>query len=335
MGALPVTLKPPAGQLGKPDSRWEMRGKAMRRRPQTLVTASAAMVIAVPIVAGCEAKVYGDTPSAAAQWTVVAPMGSDGPQPDAARDEPAAVFDGLISREQQATSDAAKAGADLSAVVLDRSTNQVISNGNATPNPIASVAKVFIADDLLLQEAKGQTPLSADDRSALDAMLRSSDDNAANEFWDRGGGSAIITRVAARYGLGSTTPPYDGQWWNTMSTAADLVHYYDMLLNGTGGLPAERAQIILSNLAQSTPSGDDGYPQRFGIPDGLPGEQVAVKQGWMCCWNGGNWMHMSTGVIGSDRRYVMAINSMQPSDDSTARSTLTLAVKTMFPGGRI
>jgi hypothetical protein len=113
------------------------------------------------------------------------------------------------------------------------------------------------------------------------------------------------------------------------------VRYYDMLLEGSGGLPPERAQIIISNLAQSTPTGVDGYPQRFGIPDGLYGEPVAVKQGWMCCWDGGNWMHMSTGVIGADRRYVMAIGSMQPTDDSTARTTITQAVKTMFPGGLI
>ncbi|MDT5018722.1 MAG: hypothetical protein QOD39_4882, partial [Mycobacterium sp.] len=204
-----------------------------------------------------------------------------------------------------------------------------------------SVVKLFIADDLLLQEAKGQTELTPDDRTAFDSMLRSSDDSAAEVFWNRSGGSAIVTRVAARYGLGSTTTPYDGHWWNTMSTTADLVRYYDMLLDGSGGLPPEQASIILSNLAQSTPMAIDGtqpggvYPQRFGIPDGLAGEPVAVKQGWMCCWNGGNWMHMSTGVIGADRRYVMAIGSMQPTDDKTARNTITQAVKAMFPGGRI
>ena len=53
------------------------------------------------------------------------------------------------------------------------------------------------------------------------------------------------------------------------------------------------------------------YPQRFGIPEGLYAESVAVKQGWMCCWNGGDSGYVSTGVIGSDRRYVVAIGSMQ------------------------
>ena len=251
------------------------------------------------------------------------------------------TFDGLDARAKQATADAAKAGADITTVVLDRNTGQIVSNGNNEAMPIASVVKLFIADDLLLQEAKGQTQLSPDDRKALDVMLRSSDDSAAEVFWNRSGGSAIVSRVTARYGLGATTTPYNGRWFNTLSTTADLVRYYDKLLSGSGGLPPERASIILSNLAASTPTATDGtvpggvYPQRFGIPEGLYAEPVAVKQGWFCCWNGGNWMHWSTGVIGPDRRYVMAIGSMQPADDVTARNTITQAVKTMFPGGRI
>jgi hypothetical protein len=55
----------------------------------------------------------------------------------------------------------------------------------------------------------------------------------------------------------------------------------------------------------------------------------------MCCMDGSSWMHLSTGVIGADRRYVMVIESQQPSDDATARETITQAVKTMFPSGRI
>jgi hypothetical protein len=280
--------------------------------------------------------VYGKPPPApVSQLFVVAPQGSGAPLPEAPPDQPAATFEDLDMRARRATEQAADAGANITLQVLDRNTDQVVSNGNNKPIPIASVAKLFIADDLLLQEAKGQTQLSPADRKSLDTMLRSSDDSAAEIFWYRSGGSAIITRVAARYGLKSTTTPYDGHWWNTMSTAADLVRYYDMLLDGSGGLPPERASIILSNLAQSTPNGIDGYPQRFGIPDGLFAEPVAVKQGWMCCWSGGNWMHMSTGVIGADRRFVMVIGSMQPADDDTARATITRAVKTMFPGGRI
>ncbi|HEY1838776.1 MAG TPA: hypothetical protein VGG53_00895 [Mycobacterium sp.] len=265
----------------------------------------------------------------------------DGPPPainapDSPPGAPAATFEGLPARIAQATDDAAATGATISIAVLDRMTNQTLSNSNDQPVAIASVAKLFIADAVLSQASSdGATQLSSAERQALDSMLRSSDDGAAETFWAAGGGETIINDVVGRYGLTSTAPPSDGQWWNTVSSASDLVHYYDMLLNGSGGLSGERGEIIVNDLAGSTATGADGYPQRFGIPDGLYAEPVAVKQGWMCCMDGSSWMHLSTGIIGADQRYVMAIESLQPSDDATARATITQAVKTMFPSGRI
>jgi hypothetical protein len=314
----------------------------MHRRSSTLLMVSAAAMAVVTTLSGCEAKVYGTPPPrpGAPQLTVVAPLGSMAPLPEAPPDEPAAAFTGLDDRERQATAEAAKSGADITTLILDRNTGQLVGNGNTTTIAIASVAKLFIADDLLLQESKGQTQLSPADRAAFDRMLRQSDDSAAEVFWNRSGGSAIITRVAARYGLTSTRPPNNGRWWNTISTAADLVRYYDMMMTGAGGLPPEQASVIMSNLAQSAPTAIDGTqpggtdPQRFGIPDGLFAEPVAVKQGWMCCI-GSDWMHLSTGVVGPDRRYVMVIGSLQATNSDTARKTITQAVKTMFPTGQI
>jgi len=282
------------------------------------------------LVNGCTAEVWGTPPTAENT-----PQASLPALPEAPPAPPAAPFDGLDARVRQATADAAASGADIETVVLDRNTGQIVSSGANKPFPIASVVKLFIADDLLLQESQGKTKLSAADRQSLDAMLRSSDDSAAQTFWDRSGGNAVIARVVARYGLTGTTAPYNGRWDVTQSTASDLVRYYDMLLDGTGGLPPEQADIIIGNLAQSTPTGNDGYPQRFGIPDGLYAEPVAVKQGWFCCWNGGNQLHVSTGAIGPDRRYVMAIGSLDPTGDAAARANITQAVETMFPGGRI
>ncbi len=213
----------------------------MRRRPSKLVTALCAVAVAVPVVAGCEAEVHGTPPEPAVpQLTVVAPQGRLAPLPEAPPDEPAVTFEGLDARAKEATADAANAGADISTVVLDRNTGQTVSGGDGAPFPIASVVKLFIADDLLLQESKGQTTLSPADRKSLDVMLRSSDDNAAENFWNRSGGSAVIARVVARYGLTGTTAPYNGHWDVTLSTASDLVRYYDMLLDGSGGLPPNR-----------------------------------------------------------------------------------------------
>src|SRR5258705_7358279 len=209
----------------------------MRPRPSKLVPATAAVIIAVPFASGCEAKVYGTPPEPVGpQLTVIAPMGPKAPLPEAPPDEPAATFTGLDARTRQATAEAAKSGADITTTILDRNTGQIITNGNNEAMPIASVVKLFIADDLLLQESKGQTQLSPEDRTALDAMLRSSDDSAAEVFWNRSGGSAIVSRVTARYGLGATTTPYNRRWFNTLSTTADLVEYFDKLLSGSGGV---------------------------------------------------------------------------------------------------
>jgi hypothetical protein len=317
----------------------------MRARPLTMLAAIAVVTL---VLAGCDealiepqlqakesTKPVRNTPARllpAQPETVQLLLDAvKGPVPPHAVPGPIGA---LQTRIQQAIDEAAAGGATLSVAVLDRKTRELVSNGNTQIIGTASVAKLFIADDLLLHEAEGKTTLSPEDRQAFDAMLQSSDDGAAEKFWDQGGGGAIITAVANRYGLSSTIPPSDGRWWNTTSTLTDLIRYYDELLDGSGGLSAERALVIVNDLAKSNPTGVDGYPQRFGIPDGLYAEPVAVKQGWMCCI-GSDWMHLSTGVIGADHRYVMVVQSLQTSDDATARQTITQAVKTMFPTGRI
>ncbi len=310
----------------------------MRRHRSMLVTGTATALIGVLVAASSTEVNAGPNDRSARPVNLLSADPHAVPQAPALgplADAPPDATVGLDVRAKKAASEAAQDGADISFTVLDRNTGRTVSGGDGAPFPIASVSKLFIADDLLLQVAKGQRQMTPDERQSFDVMLRSSDDSAAEVFWGEGGGSSIISRVTSRYGLGSTSAPYDGNWWNTMSTTSDLVRYYDMLLDGAGGLPADQATVILGDLSKSTPTGVDGYPQRFGIPDALFAEPVAVKQGWMCCWNGGNWLHMTTGVIGSDHRFVMAMASLQPVDDATARATMTQAVKTMFPGGRI
>ncbi|OCB20459.1 hypothetical protein A5675_20640 [Mycobacterium malmoense] len=315
----------------------------MRVRPLFLLTATAA--VALVVAAGCEAKSQAKAYNFPVYVTPARDLRQPPPQladlmleaakPTQSEPQPMRAGPvGLQARVQQATDEAAAGGAALSVAILDRKTHQLVTTGSSQVIGTASVAKLFIADDLLLHESEGRAVLTADDRQALDLMLQSSDDGAAERFWAQGGENAIISAVAARYGLASTTPPSDGRWWNTMSSMTDLVRYYDMLLDGTGGLPADKAKVIVDDLAQSTPNGLDGYPQRFGIPEGLYAEPVAVKQGWMCCI-GSDWMHLSTGVIGADRRYIMVVQSLQTSDDATARDTITRAVKTIFPEGRV
>ncbi|MBC2643731.1 hypothetical protein H5400_33520 [Rhodococcus wratislaviensis] len=251
---------------------------------------------------------------------------------------------------------AADRGADVSIAVLDRATGNYLADTDADTEPVeaASLAKLFIAAQMYHLDALGERPLSDYDRLLLARMLESSDDDAANTLWDDLGGPDLVVDVAGRYGLAATTPPWDGLWWNTETTAADLVMFYAGLLGDRDGLGEGRIAEFVSYLRSSTPEGIDGYDQRFGLPDGLPGETVlGVKQGWMCCV-GDRWIHVSTGVIGADNRYIVAVASREDiryeddeesypdtaitdvTEDSSAqhaRETMTGLVKSVFPAG--
>src|SRR5262249_26454836 len=141
-------------------------GTNMRARPLTLLTAAAAVTLVV--AAGCEAKVAAkayDTTNRHSSHThgqpqtqlldlllrAIRPPG----QPIEALPSPG--FRGLQARIQRATYEAAASGATLSVAIFDRASRQLISSGDTQIIATASVAKLFIADELLLQESRGQT----------------------------------------------------------------------------------------------------------------------------------------------------------------------------------
>jgi hypothetical protein len=231
-------------------------------------------------------------------------------------------------------------GATIRIAVLDRLTGEYRDNGAVAHQHVesASVMKVFIADDLLHRRDAGQISLSAADLADMSRMLRSSDDAAANRFWGAYGANAIVRDVIARYGLTETGLTSNIRYWgNTLITAHDMVVYYRGLLSGTGGLSTASRGFIIDQLQQSTPRGTDGDWQFFGLRDGLPGETwIGQKQGWMCCVNGAIYRH-STGFVGPDGRYVIAVLSTEPSGlgGPHIEASITGAVRAMFPEGSI
>ena len=287
---------------------------------------------------------YGTPPAphSAPQLTVVAPLGSMAPLPEAPPDEPAAAFTDSADRERQATADAAKAGADITAAVLDRNTGQTgVPTATARRIAIASVVKLFIADDLLLQVSKGQTQLSPERpevarrhaavirrqrrRGVLEPQRRQRDHQP--------GGRPL--RAAAR-----PVRPSNGRWFNTISTATDLVRYYDMMLAGTGGLPPEQASIILSNLAASTPTAPDGMVARRRLPAAVRHPRGLVRRTRRGQTGLDVLRRLATGCTcppaSSAPTAATSWRSARcsPPAPTTARETITQAVKTMFPGGR-
>ncbi|MDQ1038402.1 D-alanyl-D-alanine carboxypeptidase [Streptomyces sp. V3I8] len=95
--------------------------------------------------------------------------------------------------------------------VFDRQTGTFTEQLNpAMQFRSASVVKLLIALDYLWN--RGPTyEIPAGDRTQLNSMLRSSDDDAASDFWVRNSGGAIVTRMSDELKLSDTTRPPTGQ----------------------------------------------------------------------------------------------------------------------------
>ncbi len=274
------------------------------------------------------ATVAPSVPSAPA-----APVVPAAPVAPVAAGVPPGVLQGDVYRAEAV---ARREGVHVAIAVLDRTTGQRAESRNAHAGFFtASLVKVMIADDVLTQRDQGKLQLSSADMHMMHLMITRSDDNAADSFWDLGGGNAIVSRTAARYGLHDTSPP-NGPWWFTTTSADDMVSLYDQILSGQSTDPAV-GNWIVSAMRDFQPTGEDGEDQTFGLPSALSHETVVgYKQGWMPLLDG-DWVHDSTAIVGASGRYIVAMMATQPApngEDPTVAS-LNDVSKALFPRGMI
>ncbi|MFF2526356.1 hypothetical protein [Streptomyces liangshanensis] len=226
-------------------------------------------------------------------------------------------------------------GVTAGIAVFDRQTNTFTEQLGATaPFRSASVVKILLALDHVWDRGPAYQ-LPAADRARLDTMLRSSDDDAANYYWERNGSGAIIDRMVSRLGLADTARPpaaYPGFWGYTALSANDTVRIYRYVLDA----PAPLRELIMGNLRQSTRCASDDFDQHFGIP-GSFARPWAVKQGWSGFASGGCGtapapaaargvaapagaaavdlarpaLH-TTGTVGTNDRTVVAVYTLHP-----------------------
>lgn len=223
----------------------------------------------------------------------------------------------------------------------------------------ASVVKLLLALDFLW--GKDPSALSSDDRTRLDSMLRRSDDNAAQYYWDNDGRNDILTRMVPRLGLTDTAPPpsaYPAVWGYTALSAADTVRIYRYLLDSA---PAGIRDLVMGDLHASETCGLDGFDERFGIPS-VFARPWAVKEGWSGFGNTSDCasgvtaaakrtaaqprtasgvditrpaLH-STGTVGAGDRTIVAVFTLQPQNIAfgKAYSNVNSLVRTLnVPGG--
>ncbi|MFI9235209.1 hypothetical protein [Streptomyces sp. NPDC053079] len=246
------------------------------------------------------------------------------------------------------------AGVTAGIAVYDRQTGAFTERFNSRVRfRSASVVKLLIALDHLWPREPAE-PVAADDRERLDAMLRSSDDDAASHFWTHNGESSIIERMTARLGLADTAPPpsrYPGYWGYTSLSAADTVRIYRHVLEAA---PVPVRDVIMDNLRAATRRGTDGFDQGFGIAAAFERPR-AVKQGWSGFPSPGSAdagrprvaaadgvdlareaLH-TTGTVGADDRAVVAVLTLHPQGTpyDKARSDLDLLTRRLHVPGAV
>ncbi|MEV6527294.1 serine hydrolase [Longispora sp. NPDC051575] len=155
---------------------------------------------------------------------------------------------------------------------LDTGKRRGSANSVTETNNTESMVKVWIGADYIAgAEAEGRA-LTDEEWAEIGAMIRYSDDDAAETLWAARGGDAVIERLIGECGLtGTAVSP---EWWSyTQITAGDAVTMLQCVLDraktstGTAKLVDEMRAVDPSNA--------------FGIPAALPaGTPVAVKNGW-------------------------------------------------------
>ncbi|CAN5229432.1 hypothetical protein BH20ACT5_BH20ACT5_17600 [soil metagenome] len=71
-----------------------------------------------------------------------------------------------------------------------------------------------------------------------------------------------------------------GEWELTTMSAVDVVRFYDGFLDSA---PTTDRDYLIDLLRRTSMRVADEFDQFFGSPSALPGQVVAIKQGWLCC----------------------------------------------------
>jgi hypothetical protein len=195
--------------------------------------------------------------------------------------------------------------------VLDRLTSEVAVGAGAEAGVLsASLSKLVLAVDMAdRRRAEGITIGDVDVR-LLQRALGPSDDAAMSALWSRFDGPGAAERVSARLDLdGLATPRDPSQWGEMVVTASAMLQVWEHLLDDVA---EEDRELLVGAMAAAPARATDGFDQAFGLlsPD-LSIEVGAAKQGWMCCIGGRYHLH-STGIVGSDDRFVLAVLTTTP-----------------------
>lgn len=170
--------------------------------------------------------------------------------------------------------------------LLDRRTGRITGSPNHATgtSTTESMIKSWIASDFLRrQAAAGSTP-SQQRLAELTRMIRDSDDQAAQDIYEIGGGNAVVERMISICRLRNTTV-FD-YWWSKTSITADDATRLGLCVADGRAAGRTWTRWILGEMRQVRGEG------RFGPVKALPADvagKVAIKNGWTLIVADGNW----------------------------------------------
>jgi hypothetical protein len=234
----------------------------------------------------------------------------------------------MTMRDERSEFVAVPDGVTAGYAVFDRASGRFVQQHNADHRfRSASVVKLLIVLDYLWDRAPAYD-VPAEDRTRIEVMLRSSDDDAASHFWEQLGGTAIVDRMVRRLGLTHTAGPpatHPGFWGYVAITAADTIQVYRYILDQA---PQPVRELVMGQLHQATQYGTDGFDQFFGIASAFD-RDCSIKQGWSGFHGSSGYgtdtakpldspvdlvsdaLH-TTGTVGPDDRVIVAVFTLHP-----------------------
>ncbi|RJQ71698.1 tat pathway signal sequence [Pseudonocardiaceae bacterium YIM PH 21723] len=210
-------------------------------------------------------------------------------------------------------------------VVRDRQSGAVWRNDQAgTLVWTASTVKLGMTIDLFRRQRAGTITLGQADRSLIQQMLHSSDDNAADALWKKFGRDDYAKRFP-EYGLTGITfvPKFDRYWGFMKCTPDDLDRMINYLLTE---VPADTKAWILNEMRTVDPN------QQWGVWGAGPAGKPGNKDGWSEEDTG--WVMNTVGFVGPDERYTLSImNSLNGKGGyEEGKATLNKVAEIIFSG---
>jgi hypothetical protein len=153
----------------------------------------------------------------------------------------------------------------------DRRVGSANSDTDRT-NSESSIKAWIAADYLRVAQVEGRA-LTSRERADISAMVRSSDNAAAQRLYTALGGDAILRHLRSTCDVTvSTSTP--GYWSLTQITAVDATRIFACVLRTAPTYPG--GDELLTDLRSVDP--DDAFGIKAGLP---PATTVAMKNGWM------------------------------------------------------